>query len=137
MSATDFGSMNITIGILLECAVVLPKHETREDDSLVATRASFQTVDVLLRVRRVTDNEEPVSRASFFERFDYQMRIVLRLEPRDIQNIAIRFHSPFAHGVTVRTAFHLASISDHGRTRIMSGQVIILNHLGVGDDLVW
>src|SRR6185503_14174481 len=101
MSAANLRCMNVAVSVLLKRAVILPENKTGEDDSLVTSCLSFQTADVLLRVRRVAHNQQPVRRPHFLEDFNYEMSIVLRLESRDIQNIAIRFHTPFAHGFTI------------------------------------
>src|ERR1044072_8496930 len=113
MSAANFRSMNIAVSILLKRAIILPENKTGEDNSLVSPRLSLQTANVLLGVRRVAHNQQPVSRPHLLERFNHEVRIVLRLESRDIQNIAIRFNSPLADGFSIRTGLALASVSDH------------------------
>src|SRR5690242_21605114 len=113
MSAADFGRMNVAIRILLECAVVLAKDEASEDDSLVAASTGFQTVDVLLGVRRIADNQQAVSSANFFERLDDQVSIVLRFEPRNVQDIPVWLDSPFANQLAIGTPLDLAAVSNH------------------------
>jgi hypothetical protein len=56
MRAAYFGRVNVAISVLLERTIILSKHKTGEDDSLIATRTGFQAVDVLFGVRRVADD---------------------------------------------------------------------------------
>src|SRR6185503_7236173 len=113
MSAADFRRMYVAVSILLEGAIILPKNKAGEDDSLVPTCASFQTADVLLGIRCIAHNQKTVSRPNFLESLNYEMSIVFRLKPRDIQNIAIWLDPPLTHGLTIGPSLNLAPISDH------------------------
>src|SRR5215212_401628 len=103
MSAAYFRRVNIAVRILLERAVILPKNKTGEDNSLIAARASLQTIDVLLRVRRITDDQQAISSSHFLECLNDEVSIVFRFEPRYIQNISIWLHSPLPNGIPIQT----------------------------------
>src|SRR6185369_13451843 len=115
MRSAHFGSVYVTIGVLLERAIILTKHKSREDDSLIAACTRLQTVDVLLGIRRITDHQQPVSSSHLFESLDNEVSIVLRLEPRHVQNVSIRLHSPLAHGGAIRPSLYFTPVSDHRR----------------------
>src|ERR1051326_398291 len=131
MSATDFSCMNVAIRILLQRPVILAKDETGEDDSLVAASTGFQTVDVLLGVRRIANDQQTVSGADFLERLDHEVSVVLGLESRDVQDVPVWLHSPLANQLPVRTPFDLAAVSNHCRRSVVTREVIVLNHLRV------
>src|SRR5687767_639155 len=65
------------------------------------------------------------------------MRVVLGFQTRDVQHIPVRFDTPFTHGITVRTSFHLTAVGNHGRRSVVTYEVIILNHLSVSHHLIW
>ena len=113
------------------------QNKTRKIDSLVSARACFQIVDVLARIRRVADDQQTIRSSDFLESLNHKMRIVLRFETRDIEHISIWLNSPVSHGSTIRPAFNFRAVGDHPRFSVVTSQVVILNHLGVGDRFVW
>src|SRR5438067_2429693 len=97
MGAAHFGCVDVAISILLQRAIIPTEYKAGEDDALVTTGARFEIVNILPRIRRIAHNQKLMRSADALECFDYQMRIVFRLQPRNIKDIAIRFDAPSAH----------------------------------------
>ena len=134
--AADFGGVNVAVSVLLQGAVVLTKNKSGEDDALVAAGSGLEIADVVVRVRGVADDQEPVRRPHFLECFDDQMRVVFRFQARDIQHITIRLDAPLAHRIAIGATFDLRAVGNHGRRRVVASQVVVLDDARIGDGSV-
>ena len=115
MRATDFGCVDVAVGVLLQRAIILAKNESCENNPLVAAGTRLQILDVLFGIWCVSDDQQAISGADSFERFDYEAGIIFRLQSRDIQNITVRLDAPLPHEFAIRPPFYIASVRDHRR----------------------
>jgi len=76
--------MDIAVSVLLQCPIALAKDEAGEDDARIACGTGAQILNILVGVRRIADDQEFMPGLHPLERFDHQMRVVLRLKPRNV-----------------------------------------------------
>src|SRR5687767_758194 len=132
MGTTNLGCMDVTVGVLLQRAVILAKNESRENDSLVTAGARLQILNVLFRIWCVSDDQQAISGADSLERFDYEAGIIFGLQSRDVQDVTVGLDAPLPHQFAIRPPFHFASVRDHRRWGFVPRQVIVLNDLSIG-----
>ena len=58
MCSAYFGCMNIAVSVLLKCPIILSEDEPCKDDSFVTFGSRLQIIDVVLRVRSITNDQE-------------------------------------------------------------------------------
>src|SRR5688572_22830363 len=104
MSAAYFSRVNVAIRVLLKRTIILSKHKTGKDDSLIAPRTGLQAVDVLFGVRRVADDQQAIRGTNFLKSLDHQVGVVFRFEARHVQNIPVWLHTPLAHRIAIGPA---------------------------------
>ena len=77
-----------------------------------------------------------MARAHPLERFDYQVRIVLRLETRNIEYVAVRLDAPASHR-RINFPFDLGAVGNHGRDGSMLREIVILDYFRICNCFGW
>src|SRR5437868_994911 len=122
MRAADFCRLNVDIGVRLQFAVSGSINCSGKTNSRIA--GGFQLLDVLWRIRGVTDDKQQLPGLNLLKRLNHDVGIVLRLEAAHIKKVAARMDAELVQDARGGGAIAMRTIRDHDGPRTVLRQII-------------